>query len=101
MICVDLVGPMVKSTQGYQYILTVVDYFSKFPLLFPLRTATAKGVCKILEDQVFLLFGVPRSVVCDNGPQFRSRELRGSAVRMVPKSGTPPTITRRLIRPKG
>ncbi|CAD7000872.1 unnamed protein product [Ceratitis capitata] len=44
MICVDLVGPLVKSTQGYQYILTVVDYFSKFPLLSPLRTATAKSV---------------------------------------------------------
>ncbi|XP_055913098.1 uncharacterized protein LOC129946788 [Eupeodes corollae] len=32
MICVDLVGPLPKSSRGFVYILTVVDYFTKFPL---------------------------------------------------------------------
>ena len=76
MISVDLVGPLPKSNRGYMYILTVVDYLTKFPLLFPLRSATAKAVCKELEDNVFLLFGVPKFVICDNGPQFKSRELK-------------------------
>lgn len=89
MICVDLVGPLPKSSRGFVYILTVVDYFTKFPLLFPLRSATAKSVCKELEDNVFLLFGVPKFLVCDNGPQFKSKELKslcdsyGSSIRFT------------------
>lgn len=76
LIAVDLIGPLPRSSSGYQYILSVVDYFSKFTLFFPLRSATAKSVMQHLEDQVFLLFGAPRWLVCDNGPQFKSKEFQ-------------------------
>uniref|UniRef100_A0A1Y1L0V4 RNA-directed DNA polymerase n=1 Tax=Photinus pyralis TaxID=7054 RepID=A0A1Y1L0V4_PHOPY len=72
LIAADIVGPLPKSTEGYMYILVVVDYFSKFPLIFPLRKATANSISKLIEDNVFLLFGVPSSIIVDNGVQFRS-----------------------------
>lgn len=72
VISADLMGPLPKSSQGYRFILVVCDYFSKFTLTFPLRTATASAVAKIIEDNVFLLFGVPASIIVDNGVQFRS-----------------------------
>lgn len=75
LLCADLVGPLPKSTSGFQYILVVADCFSKFPLLFPLRTATAISVCKAIEDNVFLMFGCPNAVIVDNGVQFRSKEF--------------------------
>lgn len=75
MIAVDLVGPLPRSSQGYVSILVVSDYFSKFPLLFPLRSASAKIVAKLIEENVFLLFGTPEFLICDNGSQFRSREF--------------------------
>lgn len=75
MISIDLVGPLPRSSQGYMYILVVSDYFSKFPLLFPLRTASAKSITKLIEESVFLLFGTPEFLICDNGTQFRSREF--------------------------
>ena len=75
LISADLVGPLPKSTHGYLYILVVTDYFSKFPLFFPLRTATASSITKSIEDNVFMLFGVPTSIIVDNGSQFRSREF--------------------------
>ena len=37
-----------------------------------MREATAPKICKFLEDNVFLLFGVPQIVMCDNGTQFVS-----------------------------
>lgn len=76
MISVDLVGPLPRSTQGFINILVVSDYFSKFPLFFALRQATAPAVTKYIEDQVFLLFGVPEYLICDNGVQFRSKEFK-------------------------
>ena len=71
-ICVDLVGPLPRSSRGYTQVLTIVDYFTKFVLLFPLRTASAKEVARLVEENVFLTFGVPADIVCDNGVQFRS-----------------------------
>lgn len=76
MISVDLVGPLPRSSQGYTYILSVVDCFSKFPLFFPLRSATATVVTQRLEEGVFLLFGAPQYLITDNGVQFRSKEFR-------------------------
>lgn len=74
-IATDLIGPLPRSTKGYQYILVICDYFSKFTLLFPLRKATASSIIKIMEEQVFLLFGVPEYLKCDNGVQFKSKEF--------------------------
>lgn len=34
---VDIVGPLIKSTVGYQYILVVVDYSTRYPEAIPLR----------------------------------------------------------------
>lgn len=80
-ICVDLVGPLPKSLHGNMYVLSCLDYFSKFVLLFPLRTANAKSICRQIEDNVFCLFGVPAIIICDNGKQFVSKEFKDLAQR--------------------
>lgn len=75
VISLDLIGPLPRSTKGYQHILVVVDLFSKFSLCFPLRKATAAKVIEHLENNVFLLFGVPKKIISDNGVQFRSKNI--------------------------
>uniref|UniRef100_A0A1Y1NGJ5 RNA-directed DNA polymerase n=1 Tax=Photinus pyralis TaxID=7054 RepID=A0A1Y1NGJ5_PHOPY len=75
IISFDLVGPLPRTSRGYQFIFVVTDIFSKFNLFFPLRRAIATQIVKILEDSVFLLFGVPQFCRCDNGVQFRSKEF--------------------------
>lgn len=75
MISVDLIGPLPRSSQGYNYILVVADYFSKFPLTFPLRKAVASTIVRLMEENVFLLFGTPEYLICDNGTQFRGKEF--------------------------
>lgn len=76
VLCADIVGPLPKTSHGHQYIFVVSDCFSKFSLFFPLRRATAPALVKILEDSVFLQYGVPAVLITDNGVQFRSREYR-------------------------
>lgn len=75
-ISIDLIGPLPRSTKGFSYILVVLDVFSKFPVCFPLRKATASHVVRCLEDGVFLTYGVPLTVLSDNGVQFRSKEYQ-------------------------
>ncbi|KAG5862313.1 hypothetical protein JTB14_023586 [Gonioctena quinquepunctata] len=82
MVSTDLMGPLPRSKHGNTFILVVTDYLSKFSLLFPLKRATSETVIRKLEDEVFLLFGVPRLLLCDNGPQYR--RLRGMETKLTP-----------------
>lgn len=72
LISVDIMGPFPRSTKGNAFLLVVSDWFTKFTLLKPVRQATSSAVVKFLENEVFLLFGVPQIVMCDNGVQFKS-----------------------------
>nr|CAI5826444.1 unnamed protein product [Callosobruchus analis] len=76
LISADLVGPLPRSSSGYAYILSVCDCFSKFVLLFPLRTPNATQVARVIEDQVILVYGAPNRIIVDNGVQFKSRQFR-------------------------
>uniref|UniRef100_A0A1Y1JVH7 RNA-directed DNA polymerase n=1 Tax=Photinus pyralis TaxID=7054 RepID=A0A1Y1JVH7_PHOPY len=73
MISLDFIGPLPRSTQGRTHLLVVSDYLSKFVLLFPVRTANAQTLVKCIEESVFLVYGVPQHIICDNGVQMRSR----------------------------
>lgn len=75
VVSTDLCGPFPRSSHGNQFILVVTDTFSKFSLFFALRKATATAVTRIIKEQVFMVFGVPRHLKTDNGVQFRSREF--------------------------
>lgn len=70
MIAADLIGPFPRSLKGNKYLLVVTDTFTKLTLLKPLRAATAKLVSSYLEDDIFMTYGVPKYIICDNGSEF-------------------------------
>ncbi|KAG5885433.1 hypothetical protein JTB14_016827 [Gonioctena quinquepunctata] len=76
LVCCDLIGPLPRSNHGFKFILVIVDNFSKFSLVIPLRNSTAKLVCTAVEDHLFLMFGPPKFLLSDNGSQFRSKEFK-------------------------
>lgn len=76
MLSVDLVGPLPSSKKQNTFLLVVTCCFAKYCLLFPIRRATAEIIARILEDQVFLVYGVPSSILMDNGKQFVSNILK-------------------------
>jgi hypothetical protein len=44
MIIADLFGPLPRSTNGHEYVLVIMDYFSKFPIFVPVRSPTARKI---------------------------------------------------------
>lgn len=76
MVCTDLLGPFPISAKRNRFLLVVTDMFTKFNLLFVLRTATAASIKRHIENDVFLMYGVPEFLVCDNGKQYISTSLR-------------------------
>ena len=75
-ISIDFVGPLVTSSQGNQYILTVKDCFSRWIEAFPTNNMRARTVAELLVGEVFSRYGMPEVVHSDNGAQFTSEEMR-------------------------
>ena len=72
VISLDLTGPHPKSSNGYLYILTVIDHFTKYAFAEPMRNQEAGTVAKVLLDRVFAFVGLPQRILTDQGTNFES-----------------------------
>lgn len=72
VISIDLFGPLPETEEGLRWILIVEDTATRWVELFALRQATADSCARVLLDEVFLRYGVPRRIISDNGTQFVS-----------------------------
>lgn len=72
---IDLLGPYPRSKSGFIGLLIVLDHFSKFHWLCPLRKFSSQNIQDFLEKNIFHMYGVPEVVISDNGSQFKSNEL--------------------------
>ena len=71
-VAIDLVGPIEPATaKGNRFILTVVDYATRYPEAVALRRIDTQAVAEALVD-IYSRVGVPREVLTDNGGQFTS-----------------------------
>jgi hypothetical protein len=66
----DLLGPMPDG----EYILAIVDYYSRFFEVDIVRTITSAKMIQCLEP-IFARFGYPESLKTDNGRQLISEEF--------------------------
>ena len=71
-VSVDITGPHPRSSKSNQYILTLVDHFSKWAEAIPLRNHTAPTVARALMVHVFSKFGAPWQLLTDRGSEFES-----------------------------
>ena len=71
----DLIGPFDQSTQGYRFVLVLVDYATRYPEAVPLCNISAKSVAQALF-QVISCVGIPKEILTDQGTLFKSRTLR-------------------------
>ena len=71
-VAVDIIGPLAPiSERGNRYILTVVDYATRYPEAIPLRKIDTESVAEALLE-VFCRVGFPAEVLSDRGAQFTS-----------------------------
>ncbi|UYV82717.1 K02A2.6-like, partial [Cordylochernes scorpioides] len=67
------IGVDLFEIEGRKY-LGIVDYYTKYPEMFELRSTKAEMVIEKLKE-VFARFGVPEIMMTDNGPPFQSTEM--------------------------
>ena len=75
-VAVDLIGPIVPaSDRGNRYILTVVDYCTRYPEAIALKNIDTEQVAEALVE-IFCRTGVPMEMLSDRGTQFTSQLMQ-------------------------
>ena len=70
-VATDLLGPLPSGDS----LLVVVDYFSRYIEVAPVRQTTTFVIIQKLQE-IFSRHGIPVTLKSDNGPQFKSDEFR-------------------------
>ena len=79
---IDIIGKLPKTTTGYRYILTIIDYATWYPEAIPLRSTNSTTIADALI-QYFSRVGIPDEIVSDQGSSFISKLMNGPAVRSI------------------
>ncbi|MBW0543452.1 hypothetical protein O181_083167, partial [Austropuccinia psidii MF-1] len=75
VIASDLIV-LTKSSSGYTHVVVSTCLFSKYVWVRPLRSATSAAVARHLEEDIFLKYGVPQKLICDNGSEFIGKSVK-------------------------
>ena len=68
-IATDIIGPLPKTEEGHSYILTVVDFATRYPEAMALKEITAGAVANALVS-VYSRLGIPSQILTHQGRQF-------------------------------
>ena len=69
---VDLVGPL-PEIEGYKYMFTMIDRFSRWIEVVPIKDMEAPTVTRAFFDTWVCRFGTPKILTTDQGSQFEGR----------------------------
>ena len=73
---IDIVGPLPTAPAQNKLLLVATDYFNKWIEADAFSSINDRDVTRFIWKNIVCRFGIPRSIVSDNGPQFDSRVYR-------------------------
>jgi transposase InsO family protein len=68
----DFMGPLPKTKKGNEYVLMMVDQFTKWTECIPLPSQTAEITAQAAINEFFARFGYPFQIFTDQGRNFES-----------------------------
>ena len=68
---IDVIGRITqKVSNGHEYILVVIDYFTKWLEAVSYCVLKAKRVAGFIENNIICQYGVPQEIITDSGSHF-------------------------------
>ncbi|XP_024171498.1 protein NYNRIN-like [Rosa chinensis] len=71
----DIVGKLPTAKGQFKYIIVAIDYDTKWIEAEPLTAITTAKVQHFLWKNIYCRYGVPDTIITDNGTQFNNEEL--------------------------
>lgn len=76
-IALDIVGPLPLTPNGNKYLLTFQDDLTKFVGAIPIPTQEADIIVRAFTEKIVLQYGIPKTILTDQGANFLSDLLKG------------------------
>jgi RNase H-like domain found in reverse transcriptase/Reverse transcriptase (RNA-dependent DNA polymerase)/Integrase zinc binding domain/Integrase core domain/Aspartyl protease len=73
---IDYFGPLPRASGGDVHVLIIIDAFSKWVEMFPVKRIGTARTNDILISEMFLRYGPPKYLASDNASIFRARKFR-------------------------
>ena len=87
-----MVGPLKGGSHKKKYLLVMVDKFTKWIEAKPVKTAKSGPMIDFISGVVHR-YGVPHSIITDNGSNFTADEVKTWCDKWALSSIMPPSIT--------
>ena len=86
-------GPIYPTSASNVHCLLIVDAFSRFLMVYPVRNTTALATIAAVEKWI-LSFGIPQSIIHDRGTAFINTEFinwtKGLGITLRPRTAYSP-----------
>jgi hypothetical protein len=76
---IDFMGPF-KYSHGYEYIVVMFDYVSKWVEAMPCRKASTEESIAMIKNMIFPRFGTPRILISDGGTHFTGKNSKSACL---------------------
>ena len=80
----DILGPFVQGTYQNKFLITAVNYFTKWIEAEALAKITSHNILRFYKRNMLARFGIPQALVTDNGTQFTDQGFQS----FIAKLGT-------------
>ncbi|CEP06963.1 hypothetical protein [Parasitella parasitica] len=78
-IAIDYFGPLSTTAQGNQYVLVILDTFTKYAELYPMKTTQSMEMATTFYYNFVARQGLPTEIISDNGPPLGSEFVKEMA----------------------
>ena len=73
---IDIVDPLPLGKSQVKFLLVAIDYFTKWVEAEALATITEAKIQNFVWKNIICKFGIPLTIISDNGWQFDSQDFR-------------------------
>ena len=74
---IDIIGKITpKASNGHEFILVVIDYFTKWVEVASFSVLKAKHMARFIESNIICRYGVPHEIISDNSMHFEDEVQR-------------------------
>ena len=73
---IDIFGSLPEVLGRLKFLIVGVDYFTKWVEVASYRAVTKKVVADFVKNNLICRFGVPKSIITDNGANLNSHLMK-------------------------
>lgn len=77
----SILNSLSKYNRGFKYLFCIIDIFSRFAFVEPLKTKTGKEITSVFSKLLKRTKRKPQLLQCDKGTEFYNKEFKAFLVR--------------------